>query len=62
MMTDSLACDNCGEKILPGDEVIRRGGKVYCCEACEFEAARSADCSGRADAGLGKSTDEQKSE
>ena len=23
--------------------------KVYCCEACAFEAKRSVDCGGRAD-------------
>jgi len=60
-MTEPLRCDNCGEEILHGGEVIRQGSKLYCCEACEFEATRSADCSGRTDAGFGKSIDEQES-
>ena len=48
-MAEKLICDNCREEIEPEDEPIRRGDKVYCCEACAFEARRSADCSGRVD-------------
>ena len=48
-MTEPLRCDNCREELEPGDEPIRRGDKVYCCEACAFDAGRSADCSGRTD-------------
>lgn len=46
-MTEKSVCDHCGEE-LPG-EPIRRGSRVYCCEACAFEAARSKDCGGRTD-------------
>ncbi len=38
-------CDFCGDPV--GDEPIRRGERVYCSEACAFEASRSKDCSGR---------------
>lgn len=48
-MEEKLICDNCRDEIGPGDEPIRRGDRVYCCEACAFEAARSEDCSGRTD-------------
>lgn len=40
-------CDNCGEEL--GPNPVRRGEKAYCCEACAFEAQRSADCGGRSD-------------
>lgn len=46
-MTETSVCDYCGEE-LP-EEVIRLGGRVYCCQACAFEAARSKDCGGRTD-------------
>jgi hypothetical protein len=46
LMTE-LACDFCGEPI--EDEPIRRGSKVYCSEACAFEATRGKDCAGRTD-------------
>jgi hypothetical protein len=39
-----LECDFCGEAI--EDDPIHRGSKVYCCEACAFEATRSTDCAG----------------
>ena len=42
-----LMCDFCGEPI--EDDPIDRGSKVYCSEACAFEAARSTDCTGRTD-------------
>jgi hypothetical protein len=48
-MEQVLRCDNCREELRPGDEPIRRGDRVYCCEACAFEASRSVDCEGRAD-------------
>ena len=40
-------CGNCGEEI--GGNPVRKGEKVYCCEACAFEASRSVDCAGRTD-------------
>jgi hypothetical protein len=46
-MTEVLTCDNCREEI-EGDP-IRHGDKVYCCEACAFEASRSTDCGRRGD-------------
>lgn len=46
-MTEILVCDNCHEEI--EGEPVRRGSKVYCCEACAFEASRSVDCGGRSD-------------
>jgi hypothetical protein len=52
-MTETLVCDMCGEEI--EDEPIRRGNRVYCCEACAFEASRSADCGGRVDSTISQS-------
>lgn len=46
-MTEKVTCDHCGEEL--GKEPVRHGNKVYCCQACAFEAGRSADCSGRTD-------------
>ena len=46
-MTEGLVCAYCGEELT--DEPIRRGGIVYCCDACAFEAGRSKDCGGRTD-------------
>lgn len=46
-MTEILICDYCKEKI--DLEPIHQGDKVYCCQACAFEASRSADCGGRTD-------------
>jgi hypothetical protein len=46
-MTTETVCAYCGEE-LTGDP-IRLGEKVYCCEACAFEAGRSKDCGGRTD-------------
>jgi len=51
-----LTCDSCGDPI--DDEVIRRGERVFCCEACAFEAGRSQDCGGRGDSHLPHSTAE----
>jgi hypothetical protein len=56
-MTETLVCDNCRDEI--EEEPIRRGNRVYCREACAFEAARSADCGGRADSHLPGSIIEQ---
>ncbi len=46
---DEAMCDFCGEPIQDEDEAIRRGDRVYCSEACAFEATRSKDCTGRTD-------------
>jgi hypothetical protein len=46
-------CDNCKEEL--GPNAVRRGEKVYCCEACAFEAKRSVDCGGRADSHITES-------
>lgn len=43
----ALNCDFCGEPI--ENEPVRLGSKVYCSEACAFEATRSKDCAGRTD-------------
>ena len=42
-----LQCANCGEEI--EGEPVKRGTRLFCSEACAFEAARSVDCSGRTD-------------
>lgn len=42
-----LLCANCGEEI--EGEPVKRGGRLFCSEACAFETARSVDCSGRTD-------------
>lgn len=42
-----IKCAFCGEVI--EDEPVRRGSRVFCTEACAFEATRSRDCGGRAD-------------
>jgi hypothetical protein len=49
-MTEEQLCDYCGEEL--GDEPIRAGSRVYCSEACAFEAGRSADCGGRTDSSI----------
>ena len=54
-MTKTLGCDYCGEEI--EGEPIRRGDRVYCCEACAFEAMRSTDCGGRIDIHAARSID-----
>jgi len=58
-MTEPLICDNCHQEIEPEDEPIHRGDRVYCCEACAFEAGRSTDCGGRVDSHISKSIVEQ---
>ena len=47
VLSEAKGCDNCGEEL--GSNPVRRGGKVYCCEACAFEAQRSVDCGGCSD-------------
>jgi hypothetical protein len=49
-----LSCDFCGDAIK--DEPLRRGSRVYCCEACAFEATRSSDCAGRRDSVMTEGT------
>jgi hypothetical protein len=49
-MSTQQMCPNCGEEL--GPEPVQRGDKVYCCEACAYDAARSVDCGGRADSHL----------
>ncbi len=46
-MAELVKCAYCGEGVkLPG---VERGGKVYCCEGCAYEAQRLSDCGGRSD-------------
>lgn len=47
---EAIRCDYCGEPI--EGEPIRRGERVYCSEACAYEALRSKDCSGRSDSNI----------
>jgi hypothetical protein len=49
-MAETLTCSFCHDPI--EGEPIRRGDKVYCCEACAFEASRSVDCGGRSDTNI----------
>ncbi len=46
-MSAKTVCDHCGEEL--GANAVWRGDRVYCCQACAYEAARSKDCGGRAD-------------
>lgn len=57
---EKLVCAFCGDPV--GEKVVRRGGKVYCCEACAYEAGRAKDCGGRADTATGKPVVEVKKE
>ncbi len=50
-MSAKTTCDHCGEEL--GPNPVRRGDKVYCCDACAHEATRSKDCGGRADSHIG---------
>ncbi len=45
-----VRCDYCGDPI--EGEPVRRGDRVYCSEACAFEATRSKDCGGRSDSNI----------
>jgi hypothetical protein len=56
-MAEMLKCAYCHEEI--EGEPVRRGDKVYCCEACAFEASRSTDCGGRSDSTVAQPTVEQ---
>jgi hypothetical protein len=56
-MTERVLCDNCKEEL--GQEPVQQGGKMYCCAACAFEAARSKDCSGRADGHISQTANEE---
>jgi hypothetical protein len=55
-MKEVTKCDFCGDPI-EADAVVR-GERVYCCEACAFEASRSADCGGRSDSTISRSATE----
>jgi len=57
-MTEKMVCDNCREDF--EGEPIRRGSKIYCCEACAYEASRSIDCGGRSDSHITKSIVEER--
>jgi len=48
----ALKCDFCGEEI--EGQPIRGGIRAYCCEACAFEAGRSARCDDRTDSTVAK--------
>ena len=56
-MAETLLCDYCHEEF--EGEPIRRGDKVYCCDACAFEGSRSVDCGGRSDSNIAQPTVEQ---
>ena len=40
-------CEYCGDSI--DSEPVTRGNRIYCTDACAFEATRSIDCGGRTD-------------
>jgi len=42
-----LKCDYCGDEI--EGKPIRKGERVYCCEACAFEGLRRKGCDARTD-------------
>lgn len=46
-MAETTVCDYCGEEI--DVEPIEQGNRVFCSQACAFEATRSQDCGGRTD-------------
>lgn len=43
--TEKMKCAYCGDEIT--DDPIRKRGKIYCCEACAFEAVQAKACDGR---------------
>jgi hypothetical protein len=57
MMSEAFVCGYCRDEFV--GEPVRRGEKVYCCEACAFEAARSVDCGGRGDSTVSQPVVEQ---
>jgi hypothetical protein len=57
VLSEAEGCENCGEEL--GPNPVQRGEKVYCCEACAFEAQRSADCGGRSDSTMAPSVVER---
>ena len=48
----SLKCGYCGEEI--EGPPIKKGTRVYCCEACAFEGLRSEGCDDRPDSTVAK--------
>lgn len=56
-MNQEQDCDFCGEPV--GDSPVQHGHRLYCSEACAFEAQRPADCGGRTDSTMGSSTVEK---
>ncbi len=40
-----IKCAYCGDEIT--DDPIQKAGKVYCCEACAFQARQPKGCDGR---------------
>jgi hypothetical protein len=56
-MAEKWTCDHCHEEF--EGQPVRRGDKVYCCDACAFEAGRSKDCGGRSDTTFSKPAVEQ---
>lgn len=57
-MSEKKVCAYCGEEVV--GEGIRRGGRLYCSEACAFEDRRSLDCAGRTDISRASLEDELK--
>jgi len=51
-MATNWTCDFCSDAF--EKEPVRHGDKVYCCEACAFEASRSVDCGGRSDSTIAR--------
>lgn len=42
---EKMKCAYCREEIT--DDPVRKRGKVFCCEACAFEANQAKACDGR---------------
>ncbi len=43
--TEKLKCAYCGEEIT--GEPVKKGGKLYCSDACAFEGSQPKGCDGR---------------
>jgi hypothetical protein len=56
-MAEKWTCDHCHEEF--EGQPVHHGDKVYCCEACAFEASRSKDCGGRSDTTFAQPTVEE---